>query len=83
MTLSKENPSTAIPAAMKVLRHFHISQPKLKPVGTSPPEGSNHAAFAQSLKAAAFHGWTSIEMLPPPDGLEGIKQALIFASATY
>jgi sugar phosphate isomerase/epimerase len=83
MTLAKEDPASALPRAIKVLEHFHISEPKLKPVGSSPSAGTNHAAFAKALNAAAFTGWTSIEMLPPIPLLEGIKGALKYALQVY
>jgi sugar phosphate isomerase/epimerase len=83
MTLSGEDPATAIPLAIKATRHFHISEPNLKPVGSSPNPGTNHSAFANALNKSRFEGWTSIEMLPPPSALEGIEQALSFASVTY
>jgi sugar phosphate isomerase/epimerase len=75
MTLSREDPETAIPRAINALRHFHISQPNLKPVGSSPSPGSDHSRFAKSLKAARYDGWMSIEMLPAAAPLDAIAAA--------
>lgn len=76
MTLSKENPATAIPRAINALRHFHISEPNLKPVGSSPNPASDHQSFAESLKATRYNGWMSIEMLPATASLDAVATAI-------
>jgi sugar phosphate isomerase/epimerase len=76
MTLSTEDPATAIPRAINALRHFHISEPNLKPVGSSPSPGSDHSRFAKSLKATGYNGWMSIEMLPGAASLDAIATAI-------
>lgn len=63
ITLAGEDPSVVIPAAVRDIAHFHISEPELAPIGTG---GVAHPAFARELRGAGYDGWASVEMRPPP-----------------
>jgi D-psicose/D-tagatose/L-ribulose 3-epimerase len=63
MTLAGEDPEAAIAAARPWLRHFHISEPYLAPIGTG---GVDHGRFAHALRRHGYDGWLSIEMKNDP-----------------
>ena len=44
--------------------HFHVSEPRLPPIGTG---GVDHAPLASALKASCYTGWISIEMRATDD----------------
>lgn len=58
---------TAADAGMVRPRHFHISEPHLKPIGTG---GAPHAKYAADLHELRYDGWRSIEMRRPEVGWE-------------
>ena len=82
MTLAGEQAATAIESCAQILRHFHISNPNLTPVGTAD-DGARHRTFGRALKNAGFSGWTSIEMLPSPNTIEAIDTALRQSAQQY
>lgn len=59
MTLAGDDPAKVIPQASDLLVHFHASEPYLAPVGQG---GIDHGCYAESLAAAGYGGWVSIEM---------------------
>jgi D-psicose/D-tagatose/L-ribulose 3-epimerase len=60
-------------------RHFHVSEPHLRPVG-----GPHHAALAAALQAAGYAGWHSIEMRQPEgDWAAALAAALGAAARSY
>lgn len=59
MTLSEEVIQPALKQSFCRLRHFHISEPSLAPLGEG---GVNHQTFATTLANLKYEGWTSIEM---------------------
>ena len=62
--------------------HFHISEPHLAPVGSTP--GVPHAAFAAGLKAVGYDGWLSVEMRQPTgDWQSALATALAAAVSGY
>lgn len=77
MTLSGEDPATAIEACGAAVRHFHISEPDLAPIGAS---GVNHSLFAAALARVNYSGWRSIEMREPLRGSGGSLSAAIAAA---
>lgn len=80
LTLSRE-PCSAITAAAPWVRHFHVSEPHLAPVGAN---GVDHRAFGDALAGAGYAGWLSIEMRPPEgDMLPGLERALTTAFRQY
>jgi D-psicose/D-tagatose/L-ribulose 3-epimerase len=86
MTIAGEDPAHAVETCSPSLRHFHISEPKLRPIGTTDGGGAAaaHEEFATALRYAGYDGWTSIEMLPPKgDPVEGISKAIRIASDIY
>lgn len=81
MTLAKEDPPIAIASCAQVLRHFHISNPNLTPVGKD--DTARHTNFGRALKNANFSGWSSIEMLPASNTIESIETALRQSAHQY
>ena len=77
MTLSGEDPATAIEACAAAVRHFHISEPDLAPIGAS---GVNHSLFAAALARVNYSGWRSIEMREPLPGSGGSLSTAIAAA---
>jgi D-psicose/D-tagatose/L-ribulose 3-epimerase len=82
MTLAGEDPSQIIPAAGRWLRHFHISEPFLRPIGSGSVD---HAAFSDALARARFGGWLSIEMRATDDdtALDTLRRAVAYARKAY
>jgi sugar phosphate isomerase/epimerase len=80
MALGGDPPAFCTAHAAEV-RHFHISEPHLAPVGTGT---TGHAGFGAALRAGGYAGWVSIEMKPPAvDGLTVIRQSLASALTCY
>lgn len=63
--LSGELTAGALQHVMKYVRHVHVSEVDLAPVGSGKREG--HRAFADALNALNYDGWYSIEMLTTED----------------
>ena len=82
MTLSGEDIENALTAALPGLRHYHISEPNLAPIGTGAVE---HARFAKTLQTGGYQGWFSIEMRPPGGevNVAGINDALQAVNRYY
>lgn len=81
MAMNAENPSAVVAKYGHLLAYAHVSEPKLAPVGLD--HEVHHRAFAAALRQADYQGHVSIEMLPPPDGLDGLVRALDFTSEIY
>jgi D-psicose/D-tagatose/L-ribulose 3-epimerase len=83
MSLAGDDPAEAIPATAQHLRHFHVSEPELGPVGVEPD--GDHTAAAAALVAAGYDGWCSVEMRPATDGdrVAAVERAARFAVGTY
>jgi len=61
MTLAEENPDTAVPLVAPLIRHFHVSEKDLAPIGSGSVD---HARFAAALRRQKYAQWVSIEMRP-------------------
>ena len=62
--------------------HFHISEPQLAPIGSTP--GVPHTENAAGLKAIGYDGWYSVEMRQPSgDWVAGLDSALGAALTAY
>jgi sugar phosphate isomerase/epimerase len=59
MALAGDSPSESIMDAGDRLRHFHLSEPYLGPVGSGSVD---HEAFAHALAESGYSRWISIEM---------------------
>lgn len=82
MTINQENYLKTLRKGISFARHFHISEPGLKPV---PQEETNHQQIASSLKKLGYKGWISVEM-PLNDSVNRLKliqKALDFVTRTY
>lgn len=64
------------------LRHFHVSEPRLAPVGTL---ATDHARYGDALRRIGFDGWCSIEMRPVDHGSvhEAVRRAVDLALEAY
>jgi sugar phosphate isomerase/epimerase len=81
LTLNGEQVAAAITSAMPVLRHFHASEPHLKPLGEG---GTDHAACAGALRAAGYDAWVSVEMRQTPGGgVEELARVLELLEERY
>jgi sugar phosphate isomerase/epimerase len=80
MTLAGDSPATV--ASGRPPRHYHISEPYLRPIGSN---GVDHASFGAALRRIDYRGWCSIEMRAPAEGptLEELRRALRFAAESY
>jgi D-psicose/D-tagatose/L-ribulose 3-epimerase len=59
LKLNGEEPASALRLGAARLKHFHVSEPSLAPVGAA---GVDHAATGRAVKAIGYAGWRSIEM---------------------
>lgn len=59
MTLSEEPIDASVAAALPWCRHFHVSEPQLRPIGTA---GVDHPRFGAILRRLQYRHWISIEM---------------------
>jgi len=82
MRLAGDNVTEAIPNAMRVLRHFHISSPFLRPIGG---QDGDHVLVASTLRAAGYSYVVSIEMKAGSAGSnnEQVMKAVLFAGRVY
>jgi D-psicose/D-tagatose/L-ribulose 3-epimerase len=78
--LSGDDPVPAILYAADLLVHYHASEPEL---WSFDAPVCDHAACADALRQAKFHGWAVIEMRQHGDGLAAIAEALRLVHATY
>lgn len=82
MHLNGEVPRTTIASVLPLVKHFHISEVRYGPFGSS---GVDHAAFAAALRANGYEGVTSLEILGAPagDNRQLVADAVRGAKATY
>jgi sugar phosphate isomerase/epimerase len=82
MFLSKESITEVLARHGRSLRHFHVSEPFLRPVG---PGTLDHPAIAAALRQSGYANWVSIEMRQPEgEGvLECIDRVLGFVKSCY
>jgi D-psicose/D-tagatose/L-ribulose 3-epimerase len=75
MTLSSDAIGSTIADGIRHLRHFHISEPFLAPIG----DGSvDHVAFAAALRSGDYDHWASIEMKQQAlFSLDSIEKAIV------
>lgn len=82
MTLAGDNPQETIAEAGSSLRHFHISEPFLNPIGSG---GVDHKTFANALAASGYSGWLSIEMRAQENvaAVDVVRDAVRYAQDAY
>lgn len=85
MTMMNENIPAAIERCVPWMKHFHVSEPHLDPVGGPLSDGQHHASIATALRASAYPGWVSIEMREDStmDASDQVRAALSFVSPIY
>ncbi len=59
MLLNQEDPGETIENGFTWLRHFHISEPNLMPIGQ---QNVDHASIAKTLRRLDYQGYVSVEM---------------------
>jgi sugar phosphate isomerase/epimerase len=81
MTMSHEDPMSALKLAAPFLAHFHASEPQLAPFG----EAADHARAASALESIDYEGWVSIEMRAagPGANVVAVERAVSLASRAY
>lgn len=81
MTLAGDPVAETFAGARDLLRHFHVSEPHLAPVGQGTVD---HTAFARELHGIDYPHWISIEMRQPePFALERLAEAVGFVRRVY
>jgi sugar phosphate isomerase/epimerase len=83
LAMSGETTSAALAPIMRHVRHVHLSEVDLAPVGTS--NTVPHAELGEALRAAGWTGWLSIEMKVEDTGKwrEAIPRAADVARRHY
>jgi D-psicose/D-tagatose/L-ribulose 3-epimerase len=61
LTVNQEDYEEAITQGFQLMKHFHISERNLLPIGTTEVD---HAKIAAILRKLHYKRWVSIEMLP-------------------
>lgn len=82
MTLAGDDPEAVMPVSGSLIRHVHLSEPRLDPLGSG---GVDHRRFATALRQIAYTGLLSIEMLPPAGhtAADAVDAALAAAASAY
>ena len=81
MTLAGEDPVERMPDAAPYLRHFHISDQNLEPIGTTDVD---HRPFGRALRSVGYARWATIEMrAPSPFAPGAIETAIHRAREAY
>ena len=82
MTLSQENLEQAVESCAGSIRHFHVSEPFLGPVGKQEVD---HSTIASTLERIVYPNWISVEMRHDPqvDSVIELGRALEFLKETY
>lgn len=77
MLLNGEDYQASLDQALPYLKHFHISEPYLDPVGGKEKE---HSRLAQALRNIDYQGWVSVEMkeVSPLETMQTIKSTLTY-----
>jgi len=78
--LAGESAAEAIEDNKDILRHFHVSEPRL---GSFAAPVSAHVNAALALKNAHFEGWAAIEMRSADPPLPALEQATNYVRRVY
>jgi sugar phosphate isomerase/epimerase len=77
MSLAGDDGPACVTEFAPLLRHVHLSEPFLGPVGTPDPE---HIAVAAALRSAGYEHFVSVEMLSPTEQtVAGVERAARYA----
>ena len=74
MTMAGEPVAASLEGAVGELRHFHASEPFLKPLGSG---GVDHHGLGKELRDHGYDNWVSIEM--KRDAARDVEQSLVDA----
>jgi len=81
MIESKEDIDVILPKYASIMRHFHISEPGLVPVGNA---GFDHSGVGKIFSKISYNGFVSIEMRRGfGDSREIIKKAVEYVRKVY
>lgn len=82
MTVNGENVKEAITEGFPYLKHFHISEKILGPIGKGK---TDHEKIANVLRTLQYKYWVSIEMrgMENNSNINAVDEALKFTSAIY
>jgi D-psicose/D-tagatose/L-ribulose 3-epimerase len=82
MALAGDAAEEVLPRTVDCLRHFHVSEPGLAPVGRGDLD---HGPAAAALGRIGYAGWISIEMRAAGDGTEllRVEHAVRSVQETY
>jgi sugar phosphate isomerase/epimerase len=75
MLLAGDPVARTLDDGFSLIRHFHVSEPKLGPPGSSGR--IDHEAFAGELRGRGYAGWVSLEMREPvPFSIGGLTDSI-------
>lgn len=81
LALACDDAGPAVFAAGSLLRHYHVSEPNLAPVGGA---SFDHRPFGDALRNAGYDRWISIEMKTPESfSIDCLERACETARAHY
>lgn len=81
LAMNHENTEVAISRALPLTHHFYLSEPHLKPTGTT---NVDHSACAWTLAGLRYSRWLSIEMRKSQTGaLDAVATALCRSIESY
>jgi D-psicose/D-tagatose/L-ribulose 3-epimerase len=81
MTMNKESYAQSIQKGKDYLKHFHVSEPQLMPLGGGLVD---HSEIASDLNNIGYNHWVSVEMRQPSENvLESIESSLKIAKEVY
>lgn len=81
MSLAGDDPAGCAADHAPLLRHVHLSEPYLAPVGV-PDEA--HVIFAKALRVAGYDAYVSVQMRPAEeDAVWAVERAARYAVRTY
>jgi len=80
MYLASEDAESALIKNIKLLKHFHVSEPNLANLNSPKID---HEKIGRTLNKLEYNNWVSIEMLPSDEYLIAIKNALSLTEKFY
>jgi D-psicose/D-tagatose/L-ribulose 3-epimerase len=79
--MAGDDPVEAARACAGLIGHFHVSAPRLGPVGED--NGIDHLGIAAALRAGGYDGWISVEMRRTDTPVDSVRQAVEYARRFY
>jgi len=81
IAIEQENLADLFPKVKPLVKHYHISEPKLDEINSS--KIVPHQEYANVLRKEDYQGYVSIEMKTLPNNREVIQRSLQYSKNTY